>query len=70
VLLLLAATGFLAVASAILGVGSRRLEGKIEQQTQDLQLQLEELKRIQPQVERLKRRLDELEVKLETLRRQ
>lgn len=68
--LLLAATCFLALASAILGYGSRRLERKIDQQSADLLQQVEELKRLQPQVDRLKKRLDELEVKLETLRRQ
>lgn len=69
-LLLLAATGFLAVASAILGWGSRRLEKKIDQQDADLRVQTDEIKRLQPQVDRLKKRLDELEVKLETLKRQ
>lgn len=68
-LLLLAATGFLAVASTILGWGSRRLERKIDLQTNDLQAQQAELDKLRPQVDRMKKRLDDLEVKLETLKR-
>lgn len=67
--MLLAATGFLAVASAILGWGSRRLERKIDQQTGLIQEQQGEIERLRPQVERLKKRLDDLEVKLETLKK-